>query len=356
MRLLDRYLLSRFVVALSLSIIGLLLIAIVVDLTENIDTFIDHQASATQILLYYIYHTPYWVILTLPIAALMGTLFSLTGLARRNEITAMKAAGISLYRVLAPLLVFAALFSGLAFVFADRILPAATFLYNNVRDEIRSYSRSDGSRRQVLLQDVDGQYIFARSYDARRRKAHEILWERHVDYRIAERIVADRLEWRNQEWVLFEGRRYRFSQTGSKTSLFDTLSLRQLTLGPADLERQQKKPEEMDFAELKTYISRARANGEDVTRQLVDLHLKISFPVTCFIVVLLGAPLGANTRRTGLANSFGVGLLVCFAFYSCVKMGQALGWNQILTPMLGAWFANILFGCISLVLVWRAHK
>ena len=356
MTLLDRYLLSRFAIALTLSIVGLLLIAIVVDLTENIDTFIDHQASISQILLYYVYHTPYWVILTLPIAALMGTLFSLTGLARRNEITAMKAAGISLYRALAPLLVFAALLSALAFVFTDRILPGATFRYNNIRDEIRSYSRSDGSRRQVLLQDVDGQYIFARSYDARRRKAHEILWEQHVDFQITERVVANRVEWQDREWVLFEGLRYRFGQTGPETSLFDTLHLPQLTLEPAAFEQQQKKPEEMDFAELQTYISRARANGEDVTRHVVDLHLKISFPVTCFIVVLLGAPLGANARRAGLANSFGVGIIVCFAFYSCVKMGQALGWNQILTPMLGAWFANILFGSVSLVLVWRAHK
>lgn len=356
MRLLDKYLLSRFIAALTLSVVGLLLIAIVVDLTENIDTFIDHHAAVTQILFYYLYHTPYWIILTLPIAALMGALFSLNGLARRNEITAMKAAGISLYRVLAPVLVFAAVFSGLAFLFADRVLPPATFRYNTIRDEIRSYSRSDGSRRQVLLQDVDGQYIFTRSYDARRRKAHEILWERQRDSRIAERVVANRLEWRDGGWMVFEGRHYRFGAEEIASSAFDTLKLERLTLQPSDLERQQKKPEEMNFAELQSYISRARANGEDVTRQLVDLHLKISFPVTCFIVVLLGAPLGANTRRAGWANSFGVGILVCFAFYSCVKMGQALGWNQILPPMLGSWLANIVFGLFSAILLWRAHK
>ena len=357
MRLLDRYLLIRFVSALTLSVVGLLLIAIVVDLTENIDTFIDHHAAVAQILLYYLYHTPYWIILTLPIAALMGTLFSLTGLARRNEITAMKAAGISLYRVLAPLLVFAAVFSGVAFLFADRVLPTATFRYNTIRDEIRSYSRSDGSRRQVLLQDVDGQYIFTRSYDARRRKAHEILWERQWDSRIAERVVANRLEWRDGEWMVFEGRHYGFGpEEEIATSAFDSLKLERLTLKPSDFERQQKKPEEMNFAELQNYISRARANGEDVTRQLVDLHLKISFPVTCFIVVLLGAPLGANTRRAGWANSFGVGILICFAFYSCVKMGQALGWNQILPPLVGSWLANIVFGLFSAVLLWRAHK
>lgn len=356
MRLLDRYLLTRFVAALALSVVGLLLIAIVVDLTENIDTFIDHHAAVAQILRYYLYHAPYWIVLTLPIAALMAALFSLTGLARHNEITAMKAAGISLYRVLAPLFIFAAFFSGLAFLFADRVLPSATFRYNTIRDEIRSYSRSDGSRRQVLLQDVDGQYFFTRSYDARRRKAHQILWERQLDSRVIERVVANRLEWRDGGWMVFEGRRYRFAGEAITTSAFDTLKLDRLTLQPTDLERQQKKPQEMNFAELEGYISRARANGEDVTRNLVDLHLKISFPVTCFIVVLLGTPLGANTRRAGWANSFGVGILICFAFYSCVKMGQALGWNQILPPMLGSWLANIVFGLFGVIFLWRAHK
>ncbi len=155
---------------------------------------------------------------------------------------------------------------------------------------------------------------------------------------------------------MFEGRQYRFGTEEIVNSAFDTLRLAQLTLQPSDFARQQKKPEEMNFAELESYISRASANGEDVTRQLVDLHLKISFPVTCFIVVLLGAPLGANTRRAGWANSFGVGIIICFAFYSCVKMGQALGWNQILPPMLGSWLANIVFGFFSAILLWRAHK
>ncbi|MFH1571814.1 MAG: LptF/LptG family permease, partial [Gemmatimonadota bacterium] len=94
----------------------------------------------------------------------------------------------------------------------------------------------------------------------------------------------------------------------------------------------------------------------DVTRDLVDLHLKVAFPLTCFVILLLGAPVAAGTRRSGRANTFGVGVLVCFVFYSCVKAGQALGWNGLLEPWLGAWAANLLFGALGLVLLWRAHK
>ena len=88
----------------------------------------------------------------------------------------------------------------------------------------------------------------------------------------------------------------------------------------------------------------------------MDLHLKISFPLTSFIIIVLGATLGAAARRAGLANCFGLGGLICFAYYSCVKAGQALGWNQLLAPWLGAWIANLLFAALALVLLWRAHK
>lgn len=357
MKLLDIYLLRRYLFCLFLSILSLILLSIVVDLIEKIDTFIDFQARPGLILRHYLYRTPYWIILTSPICILLATMFSLTSFARRNEIAAMKAAGISLYRLLLPIFAFALLFSCLAFLFVDYVVPEATYRYNSVRNEIRSYSRSDGSRRQVLLQDVQGQLIFARSYDAGRKRAHDIFWEQLHGARSTERLTAERLEWHEGEWILLEGNRYSFAEEGRpQFSAFDTLRLPLLTLLPADFARQQKKPEEMGYNELKSYISRARANGEDITRHLVDLHLKISFPLTCFIIVVLGAPLAANVRRAGLANSFGLGILICFSYYSFVKAGQALGWNQLLAPWLGAWIANLLFAALALVLLWRSHK
>ena len=356
MRLLDIYLLRRYLFCLFLSILSLLLISIVIDLTENIDTFIDFQASPAQILLYYLYHSPYWIVLTLPIATLLGTLFALTSLARHGEITAMKAIGLSLYRLLLPIFTFALLFSGLAFLFTDFVLPEATYRYNAIRDQITAYSRTDGSRRQLLLQDVDGQLIFARTYDAGRRIARDVSYEQRQENRVDERLTARLLEWRDDGWLMLYGHRYRFDAAGPQPIPFDSLKLSSLTLLPADFARQQKKPEEMSYAELAYYIGRAVANGEDATRHRVDLHLKISFPLTCFIIVILGSPLGANARRAGLANSFGLGILICFAFYSCIKAGQALGWNKLLAPWAGAWMANLIFGILSLILLWRAHK
>ena len=357
MHILDLYLIRRFLLCLGLSLASLLLIAVIIDLTENIDTFIDFEARLGQILLYYAYRVPYWLILVLPIASLLGSLFALTSLAHRNEITAMKTAGIGFYRLLTPVFFCGLTVSILAFFFTDRVVPGATYKYQEISDQIKSYHRNDGSRRQVLLQDTGGQLVYARSYDALKQRANEVSWEHLRDSIPLERVLARHMEWQGEAWLFLDGRRFRFSPEGViETSSFDTLSLPALSLRPVDFTRQQKDPEEMNYDELASYIARATLNGEDAIRHQVDLHLKISFPLTNFIIIILGATLGANARRTGLANSFGLGILLCFIYYSCVKAGQALGWNQVFAPWLGAWIANLLFAGLALLLLWRSHK
>ncbi len=354
--ILDLYLLRRFALWLAISVVALWLIAAIVDLIESIDTFLDHAAQPGQILRYYLFRSPYWIVLILPAAAMLATLFALTGFAHRGEIAAMKAAGVSLRRLLVPVLACALLFSGGTMLFTEYVVPPATFRYNTTRDDIRSYSRSDGSRRLVLLQDVGGQLVFARSYDHTRQRAQQVLWESRPGELTGERAAAERLEWKEGRWVLIDGTRYGLAGDRFEASSFDTLTLTTLTLEPGDFSRQRKKPEEMNFGELRSYVDRARANGEDATRHLVDLHLKIAFPLASFAIVLVAAPLAANTRRSGRAASFGLGVLICFLLYTCVKAGQALGWNEIIPPWQGAWAANLVFGLLGLMLFKKAHS
>lgn len=354
--ILDLYILRRFTLWLAISVIALWLIAIVVDLIESIDIFIDHEALIHQILYYYIFRSPYWIILTLPTASMLAALFSLTGLSRRGEITAMKAAGISLQRILFPVFGFSLVLSGIGVLFTEFVVPEATYQYNSTRDNIRSYSRSDGSRRQVLLQDINGQLIYARSYDHTRQQAHSVLWEHRPHGVIRERATAKQLEWRDRRWTMVNGNRYLLVNDQLQATTFDTLTLSSLNLTPVDFARQQKKPEEMNFSELQSYINRAIANGEDATRHIVDLHFKISFPLTCFAIVLIIAPIAANAQSSNRATSFGIGVIVCFLLYSSVKAGQALGWNAIISPWQGAWLPNMIFVTSALIIIRKAHS
>ena len=112
----------------------------------------------------------------------------------------------------------------------------------------------------------------------------------------------------------------------------------------------------MGFFELKDYVERGIKLGRNVDKWIVELHFKLSFPLTNFIIVLFGAPLASHIRRTGKAVEFGIGLFICFLYYSTIRSGQALGWNGSLNPILAAWTGNVIFGALGVLLLLKAHK
>ena len=356
MYILHQYIARRLLVSLTLTTFTFLLITIVIDLAENLDTFIDFEAKLYLIFLYYVYRIPYWLILILPISCLLGSIFAMTSLTRHNEIAAMKTMGLSTYHILMPVLCCGLIISGLAFIFTDYIVPRATLQHNDINNQIMAQQSNTGSQRHVLIQGSQGEIIFARNYDAKKEFAKDISIEMFTNSALSERIVAKNLFWRKPNWIAVDGCRYTFQGKIQITTIFDTLTIPHSDLRPVDFTRQIKLPEEMTYSELKSYIYRGNARGEDVLRHRVDLHLKIAVPFAALIIVILGATIGANTHRTSISNSFGLGILICFGFYSCLKTGQALGWNGVLSPGFSAWFTNALFVCLTIYIFWRTNK
>lgn len=123
MQILDKYLIKQFSFVLLFSLVAFWIIFLVVDLVEHLDNLLDKHASLFLITKYYLYYTPYIVVLALPVATLLSCLFSLGQLAKHNELTAMKSSGISLYRILLPLFVFSFLMSLLTMVTGGSIVP-----------------------------------------------------------------------------------------------------------------------------------------------------------------------------------------------------------------------------------------
>lgn len=123
MQILDRYLIRQFLYALLFSLIAFWVIFLVVDLVEHLDNFIDRHATFFTIIKYYFYYTPYIIVLSLPVAMLLSTLFSLGQLAKHNELLAMKSAGISLYRILFPLFILAFSISLVTIIFGGLVVP-----------------------------------------------------------------------------------------------------------------------------------------------------------------------------------------------------------------------------------------
>ncbi len=112
----------------------------------------------------------------------------------------------------------------------------------------------------------------------------------------------------------------------------------------------------MGFFELYDYISRVKRGGGEAQKEMVDLFLKISFPFANLIIILFGAPLASNPRRSGAAFGFGVSLMICFLYWGFIQLGRALGHHGTLHPFLSAWLANLVFGGIGGILLWKTPK
>jgi lipopolysaccharide export system permease protein len=159
------------------------------------------------------------------------------------------------------------------------------------------------------------------------------------------------------EWEMLQGYRRRFDgERETAAAHFDTLAMPQLTFTPQVLTKVQKDPTEMSYSELRQFIREVARNGGNPDRWLVDLYLKISFPLANFIIVLFGAPLAAGRIRSGGAVGVATSLVVCFLYFGTVKTSQSMGQNGTLPPLLAAWLGNIIFLVAGAVILVKARK
>ncbi|MBN2357161.1 LPS export ABC transporter permease LptG [candidate division KSB1 bacterium] len=358
MTILDRYLSRSFLSILLFAFFAFICIFIVVDGIEKLDVYIAQQVPKMVVAKLYLYYIPYIIILTLPVAMLLSSLFSVGNLARYNEITAMKASGLSLYRILAPIFVIAFLISIGAMLFAEYVVPPA----NAARSELMAqYSerRRQAWRRKlsnVYALDDQGRRINIRSYDSENKSADKVTIRKFDGLSLSLHVYAEKMIWENDNWILYDGIERTFEAEEEQVVKFTRKPFPNTGLKPEDLAKIIKKPEEMSYTELKAFIKEVERNGGDPNHWMVDLYLKIAVPFANFIIVLFGAPLSSQKRRGGTATGFGLSLTIVFIYFGIIKTAQSMGQNGMLPPLLAAWIANIIFLIASFFILLKAHK
>lgn len=373
MRIISKYVLKEFISFLMFSILAFIAIFVLVDIVEHLDNLIDDNVGAKIILLYYIFFLPYIVVLTLPVAMLITTMFSLGRLVSDNEITALKASGVSLYRILFPLYIFS-LFAGIFIMFfAEFVVPRTEALRKDIEDQGRNFRFSisrnrEMDRGQVFLPNGDGSIIYAGSYDSRQKKASGVFIVKPYEYEakndslknislgINQRIDADYMTYNNGLWTLYKVEKRLFNYNGEKFEKINSLKGDFITVKPADFAHLDIKPEEMNYFELRNYINSIKKKGGDISEWLVDLYMKISFPFVTFIIVFFGAPMVAGSTKRGKTASFGIALVISFVFYTIINAFQILGRGGTLNPVVAAWAPNCIFFAIGLFMHVRARK
>ena len=359
MRLLDRYIVFRFLRQLFWALAAAAVIFLSIDMVEQLDRFIDARVPTSTVLRYYALYIPYIVYLVLPVATLLATLFTIGGMALTNELSAMHTSGVPFMRTVSLLLIAAAVTALGGFVIGETVVPDTNrHRMDIMRYEVKRMPReSRGRYGKLYFQIEPGKHLYIDRYSPETKEAFGIQIVEIADGRIGRRYDAPKMVWRDRFWYVQNAIEQTFGKNGSTAwKRGAPLILDGAGLSPDEFEKVQIAPEEMNWAELKEFIEKLKSSGGVTRKWEVDLMSKVALPVAAVIIVLFGAPLAAVKRRGGAALGFGLSLFVCFIYFGFIQVGKVLGYGGEIPPLISAWMGNIFFGFWGLVVLARAPK
>ena len=357
-RIHDRYLFKQFARIVFFSVLAFTIIYITIDIFEEIDNFIDHNAPILTVGLYYVYSIPFILTYIIPVSLLLGTIFSMGILARRNELTALISSGISLVRIAAPILIAAAATSVFSAWFNDEVVTMANQRKEGVKQhDIEGRPRSNPQLKENFHYLGEGGFVYlARRYNHASRTLHDVVVQQFDKNTLIRRIDTKKAKWRDEKWIFSSGFERVFKSDSEQVKAFDELTIPELREKPRDFLKEQVDEENMTFRELHAHADKVRRSGGNVDRHLTNMYFKLSYPIAGLIFVLLGIAFSSGKRKQSIATGFGLTLLISFVYYGVLRVGQTLGYNGVLPPPLAAELGNIVFLILGLGLIVRANK
>lgn len=358
MKRLDLHISIRFLSVFSFCILGVIVIFIVVDLVENADRFIDMHVPWHLVAGYYIFYTPYIVVLTMPMATLLATSILIGNLARYNELVAMKALGYSYYQILILLLWMGLGISVLSFGLTEGVVaPATRRRVEMERDYLKKHLERDRSRyRDLKIQEPPNLLITMAEFSKNTNLARDVKIETYDGHHLVKRIDTPCMMFNKGQWIITSGYMRIFEGLEETACpIQDTLRF-DFQFSPKELTQVKITPEEMSVFELYRFAMRIRDSGGEIYKWMTDLHLRVAFPLSNVFVVFLCIPMVYNRRKKSLAAGVGISLLICFFYFGLVKTGQTFGHKRELSPLIAAWMGNGLAFLAGIYNQYRVRK
>ncbi|MBX3045342.1 MAG: LptF/LptG family permease [Candidatus Kapabacteria bacterium] len=357
MNLIDRYIAKQFIFTFVFGIIALCTIFVVVNLLENLDNFLDQKATTIVIIKYYIYYLPEIIKLLTPISTLIATLFTVGRLSTLNEITAMKSGGMSLYRLMLPLLLMAVMLSFLQLYFNGWVVPVANEYKKQIEQKYLSKSNLGNSIYNLYLRDTPTRNIIMQYYDSQMMQGNRVSIEdfsSEESPRLISRIEANTVTWDtvSHKWIGAKIIKRDYNESGLTTVSIDTAEI-PIRLRHRDIEQLRRDPKEMNFDDLWNYIRILKMGGKDVRKQLIEYYGGWAFPFANLIVILFGVPFASVRRKGGIAIQIGAAMVISFAYMIFTEVSKTIAYAYSLDPILSGWIANLIFLVAGLITIFK---
>jgi lipopolysaccharide export system permease protein len=362
--IIDRYIFLELISPFVISLGFFTFVFLMAEMLKITDLIVNYGVSLLVIAQILLFSIPYFLTYIIPMATMMAVLLTLLRMTGDNEIIALKSAGVSLYRLLAPILAFCLLAVLLAYAMAVYGTPIGRQAIKSLTFKVFSSNLDIGLKERTFSDSFSDVMLYVNEIDIKNRELIDVFVEDKRDERMTSTVIAPRGKLLSEpDSLVFHLRLYdgmvnqvdRENRSANSVS-FDTYNVRLDLKKAATAASSQKGRKEMSLSELRRFIQTAPNKDLQYYKALMEYYKKFAIPLACLSLGILAVPLGTQSRRGGRSSGLVLGLLFFLLYYVLLSTGMVFGENGSYPPVIGMWVPDIVMAALGLFLLVRAAR
>ncbi|MFZ9057743.1 MAG: LptF/LptG family permease [Flavobacteriaceae bacterium] len=357
MKLIDRYIITRYLSTFAVMLFLFIPIGIMVDVAEKIDKFKEKEVPFDELVAYYIDFTWYFANLLFPIFLFLAVIWFTSKLASNTEVIAILSSGVSFLRFLQPYLMAAGMIAVVAFFAGMYVVPKSNEGFNAFQYKYIS-KKKERETQELYKQINDQEYIYVSNYDPVRKRASNFTLEHFEKGVMTFKIMANSLRWIENDSVFRMSQYVKRSVRGDrdlleKSSRKDTL----FDFKIEDLAPESYKAETLNLHELNRFIEKERQSGSQlINAHLLVRHKRWSLPMSAFVLTIIAVAMSSFKRRGGMGVNLAIGISLGFMFIFFDKIFSVMVVKSNFNPAVAAWLPLLIFGVLAVYLLNYAKR
>ena len=357
--ILDWYIIRKFLGTFFFTIALIVAIAVVFDLSEKIDDFLENNAPLRKIIFeYYLNFIPYFTILFSPLITFISVIYFTSRMAYNTEIVAILSSGVSFRRILVPYFISAFALTIFSFVLYNFVIPHANARKLQFEEMYYHSSPRQVRERNIHKQIEPGIFVYIESFSTTSNIGRKFSIEKFEDGKLVSKLFSDEIRWDStkNKWHI---RNYYIRDYKSESqTIHDGRSLdTTINLTPEEFRRRDNAVEAMNLGELNRFVREQKLQGTpDIDLYLIEKHRRFSFPFSTFILTMIGVSVSSKKVKGGIGMQLGIGLLISFAYIGFLQFSSQFAISGAFSPFVAVWIPNIIFTVIAVFLYRLAPK
>lgn len=359
LKIIDLYIIRKFLGTFFFALLIIIAIAVVFDISEKIDDFIENKASFKEVLVdYYFNFIPYFSVLFSSIFTFIAVIFFTSKMAYNTEIIAILSSGMSFKRLLVPYMIGAFVIASFSFLISNYVLPPANEVRLEFEEKYLHHRPVRYDETNIHKQLEQGLFIYMENYINTTDIGHKFSMERYVDGVLVSKLTSNFIRWDSikNKWTI---RNYYIRNIdGMKEEIITGSTLdTTLNMHPSEFKRRFNFIETMSLEELNHFINVKRMQGEEgLVAYIIERDKRLAYPFSTFILTLIGVFVSSKKVRGGIGVQIGIGLLCSFSYILFMQFSSQFAIGGGLNPLIAAWVPNIIFLFFTLLLYRMAPK